>query len=263
MRIVLLVGCIFLMGFMNSVADWQAEEVRRYEFEIAMTETERNDIAEDLEETEALYADKLMDIVTIVYEREFYSMGGYETPDGAGVTEIYEAILNEVQDYGSMLQVVDTYFDARREYLTDIPSVWPIEYDSLTRITSGFGWRVSPLTGNVVFHNGIDIAGVWNAKVIAPADGVVMEHWLTPGWHWGTYYHGHRTLGGMIRILHDGGFMTIYGHLSRTDVHEGQIVKRGDVIGVIGDTGQANGRHLHYELSRYLEPVNPIDYLQF
>ena len=111
----------------------------------------------ELEETQALYRDKLMDIVTTVYEREFYSMGGYETPQGADVTEIYEAILNEVRDYGSMLEVVSNYFDARGEYLEDIPSVWPIEYNSMTRITSGFGWRLSPLTGRVSFHNGLDM----------------------------------------------------------------------------------------------------------
>lgn len=262
-RMFLIVGIILTMDFVNYVADSHAQEVQGYKDRIVMLEAGLDHATVDLVEAEDFYRDKLMEIVTTVYEREFYSMGGYETPYGADVTEIYQAILNEVQDYGSMLSVVDNYFDRRTEYLKEIPSVWPIEYNEFTRITSGFGWRLSPITGDVSFHPGLDIAGVWNSKIIATADGVIKDHWRVPGLYNGVQYYGHSDLGCAIKIQHVGGFKTVYGHLSESFVREGQIVKRGDVIGIMGNTGTSKGRHLHYELHHNGVPVNPLDHLQF
>lgn len=266
-RLVLLVGAILLVDLMNSVAQSQAEVVRGYEFEIVMRETERDRIAADMEETETLYRDKLMEIVTTIYEREFYGMGGYETLKGTEVTEIYAAILNGVTDFGAMLFEVDNYFDVRREYLQEIPSIWPVRYSRSIRITSGFGWRLSPITLRVSFHPGIDLVGQDETEILVTADGIVLENWLPPGWYWKNgnriWFNGHEDFGGMIKVIHSGGFETLYGHLSESYVHEGQEVKRGDLIGVMGNTGTSKGMHLHYQLTRYGELVNPLDFLRF
>jgi len=269
-KVFVIVGIFFLMDLLGYMADAHTRELQKYgdrvealNAEIVMLGVTVDRIAESLEATKNVYRDKLMTIVATVYEREFYNMGGYETANGAGVTEIYEAILNEVQDYRSMLRLVDNYFDTRKEYLDEVPSVWPIEYNESTRITSGFGWRVSPISGEVRYHSGMDIAGVWDAKIIASADGIVTENWLVPGWYGGVRYKGHKDLGGMIKIQHAGGFETVYGHLNKSFVHEGYEVKRGDVIGIIGNTGTSKGRHLHYELYYNGKPVNPLDHLQF
>lgn len=258
-RLLLIVGIILAMDFINCLADIQVRERREYENRIVELETNLLSVEANLKDTETLYRDKLMEIVTTVYGREFYSMGGYETPQGAEVTEIYQAILNEVQDYRSILGTVGNYFDKRAEYLKEIPSIWPVEYNQFTRITSGFGWRVSPLTGEVRFHRGLDITGMWGAKIIAPADGRVVETWPPPDGH----YKGHPSLGGMVEVVHAGGFKTVYGHLDRLSVWEGQQVKRGDILGIMGNTGTSTGRHLHYELHHNGKLVNPIDYLQF
>jgi len=258
-KAVIIVGIVLAINLTSYIAGHQRQRHEAYEFRINVLETELQEVKIAKTQIETEYREKLMTIVTTVYEREHYSMGGYETPQGAGVTEVYEAILNEVQDYRSMLEQVDNYFDNRKEYVQSIPSIWPVELNDTTRITSGFGWRMSPITGKVSFHAGIDIAGVWNSKIIATADGVVKSCWPPPDDHW----QGHPLLGGMVKIEHAGGFMTIYGHMKKVLVIEGTQVKRGDVIGIMGDTGTSKGRHLHYTLQRNGVAENPLDYLQF
>jgi len=258
-KVVIIVGIILAINLTSYIADHQRQRHEAYAFRINVLEAELQEVKVAKAQVETEYREKLMTIVTTVYEREHYSMGGYETPQGAGVTEIYEAILNEVQDYQSMLEQVDNYFDKRKEYLRDIPSIWPVELNDATRITSGFGWRMSPITGKVSFHAGLDIAGVWNAKIIATADGVVKSCWPPPDHRW----KGHPYLGGMVKIKHAGGFTTIYGHMSKVFVTEGTKIKRGDVIGIMGNTGKAKGRHLHYTLQRNGITENPLGYLQF
>jgi murein DD-endopeptidase MepM/ murein hydrolase activator NlpD len=246
------------MDFMNCLAEMQVRERQEYEATIVELKADLLFAETSLRDTETRYRDELMKIVTTVYEREFYSMGGYETPQGAEVTEIYQAILNEVRDYSVILREIGNYFDKRTEYLKEIPSVWPVEYSEFTCITSGFGWRLSPITGKVRFHRGIDISGDEGAKIIASAGGKV-ECWPPPD----SYYHGDRSLGGKVIIEHAGGFKTVYGHLRKIFVHDGNVVKRGDVIGIMGNTGKSRGRHLHYEVLYNDKPVNPVDYLQF
>jgi murein DD-endopeptidase MepM/ murein hydrolase activator NlpD len=266
-RIVIIVGIILAMDFMNFVADGHAGEVDAYEsmvVDLGATVVARDSELASVRED---YRDRLMEIVTTIYDREFYGMGGYETPQGTDVTEIYQAILNGVTDYGAMLSKVDNYFDARQEYFQEIPAIWPVQYSESVRITSGYGWRLSPITLEISFHPGIDVIGEGETEILATADGVVLENWLPPGWYFKnevrTWFNGHRDFGGMIKIEHAGGFETVSGHLSKSYVHEGQEVKRGDPIGVMGNTGTSKGVHLHYEVRRYGELVNPFDYLQF
>jgi len=258
LRVMLVVGAFLAMDFMNCLAEMQVRERQGYEIKIAELMTNLSSVELSLKDTETRYRDELMEIVTVVYEREFYSMGGYGTPQGAEVTEIYQAILNGVRDYKVILGEVGNYFDKRTEYLKEIPSIWPVEYNEFTTITSGFGWRLSPITGKISFHRGIDIASEWGTEIIAPADGKV-ECWPPPD----NYYGGHPELGGTVKIKHAGGFATVHGHLRKVFVHNGDYVKRGEVLGIMGNTGTSKGRHLHYELHHNGEPVNPIDYLQF
>ncbi|MFW5955164.1 MAG: M23 family metallopeptidase [Rhodothermales bacterium] len=121
---------------------------------------------------------------------------------------------------------------------------FPIAPEDYRRLTSPFGYRVSPLLGIERYHNGVDIAGVWRAQVVAIADGVVMEHWPPPD----GYYRGHDVYGGMVVIEHENGWRSVYAHLSETRVHTGWDVKAGEVIGRIGNTGKSDGAHLHLEL---------------
>lgn len=128
----------------------------------------------------------------------------------------------------------------------DIPSIWPVEGE----VTSPFGERVDPLDGEEAFHPGIDISAPAGTPVRAAADGIVIES-------------GREEAGYGIEILLDHGYGvdTRYGHLRRTFVVEGQWVKQGQVIGLVGMTGRTTGPHLHYEVLVHQTPVNPAKYL--
>jgi murein DD-endopeptidase MepM/ murein hydrolase activator NlpD len=125
------------------------------------------------------------------------------------------------------------------------PSIWPVR----GWVTSGFGSRISPFTGRVAMHNGIDIATRRDTPIVAPASGLV------------SYVGYDSGLGRMIRINHRQGVQTVYGHLAKADVEIGQRIKRGDVIGAVGSTGMSTGPHLHYEVFINGLPVDPSHYI--
>jgi len=112
-------------------------------------------------------------------------------------------------------------------------------------VTSGFGWRRHPILGYVRMHAGIDYAAAWGSPIYAVSDGTVSF----AGWHGG---HGE-----YVRLDHGGGIATGYGHMSRIAVGPGSRVSRGQVIGYVGSTGLSTGPHLHYELYRGGQAVDP------
>lgn len=112
-------------------------------------------------------------------------------------------------------------------------------------ITSKQGWR----WGN--YHKGIDIAGVSNRSIMAADNGVVS--FAEGGWNGG--------YGNKIMINHNNGYVTLYGHLAKILVHEGQVVHKGTVIGIMGSTGDSTGTHLHFEVHKNGSLVNPLNYV--
>lgn len=267
-RLIYLVLVIFLLDFMNIMAEQQRDLMLEYQQEVGSMETELSMVKADLEaelsmaradleDTQIAYTESLRKIVKNLYEGETYGTGGFEIGPHEDIDILYEVIMAASLDFTIMLENTENYFDKRKEYVEQIPSIWPMEFSTALRITSGFGWRLSPFTEKMQYHSGIDIASMWNSKIIAPADGIVVEAWPPPNRYW----QGHLILGGMLKIKHVNGFETVYGHMAKVFVHEGDEVVRGQVIGIIGDTGKAKGRHLHYEVLKDGKLVNPIDYL--
>ena len=126
------------------------------------------------------------------------------------------------------------------------PSIWPVK----GHVSSRFGPRISPFTGKRAFHAGLDISGPRGKTVRAPAKGKVVE----AAYDW--------KIGNFIRINHRYGVETIYGHLSKLLVRDGQQVKRGDVLGLIGSTGRySTGPHLHYQIAVNDKVVDPLQYI--
>lgn len=142
--------------------------------------------------------------------------------------------------------------------------VFPVHKEDFLFNTSPFGLRVSPLLGVEMKHTGLDIATVWKAQVVSAANGTVVEHWPPPGdpYPGGGTYKGHPVLGGKVVVDHGDGVQSTYGHLSWTRVREGMNVSAGEILGRVGDTGQAKGMHLHFEISVNGEPVNPLLYVK-
>ncbi|MBD3754008.1 MAG: M23 family metallopeptidase [Gammaproteobacteria bacterium] len=120
-------------------------------------------------------------------------------------------------------------------------------------VSSSYGWRTHPVTGNRQFHRGIDYRGEAGANVIATANGVI-EY---------AGYSKNSGFGNLIIVSHANGFKTHFGHLSRLDVKTGQYVRKGDVIGGIGSTGLSSGNHLHYEVSFVQRKLDPAPFVQW
>lgn len=126
------------------------------------------------------------------------------------------------------------------------PSIWPVKSRT---ISSGYGIRQDPFTRRASFHSGIDIAGKTGDPIYAAADGSVAETGRD------------NQKGNYILIRHDYGWSTMYMHLNRIDVQEGEAVTKGQQIGQMGSTGRSTGPHLHYEVWQNGTPVNPAMHL--
>ena len=133
-------------------------------------------------------------------------------------------------------------------YRRDVtPSQWPTAGGE---ITSYFGGRTNPFSGyGQTWHSGIDIANYYGAPVYAAASGYVQQS----GWYGG--------YGRYIRISHDFGLQTAYAHMSSLVVSAGTYVKKGQIIGYVGSSGYSTGPHLHFEVLKYGEQVNPLNYV--
>lgn len=127
-----------------------------------------------------------------------------------------------------------------------MPSIWPVAGN----LRGGVGFRRNPFGGaSYEYHKGQDISAPFGTPVMATADGVV----VTAGWQ--------RGYGRVVYVDHGNGISTRYGHLSRIDVAVGQVLKRGEQLGLVGSSGRSTAPHLHYEVRVNGEPANPMNYL--
>jgi murein DD-endopeptidase MepM/ murein hydrolase activator NlpD len=125
------------------------------------------------------------------------------------------------------------------------PSIWPVK----GWVTSGFGPRISPFTEKPAWHDGLDIGAAPNTPVRAPAQGRITSIGYDP------------KLGNMVRVDHGFGVETLYGHLAKALVKEGQRVERGDVIALVGSSGLSTGPHLHYMVKLNGQALDPTKYI--
>ncbi|PZP39890.1 MAG: hypothetical protein DI585_02710 [Pseudomonas fluorescens] len=130
-----------------------------------------------------------------------------------------------------------------------IPYLWPVITDTY-RLSSPFGWRSDPFRKFRKWHGGMDIADKLQSPVIAAADGTV----TFVGWRMG--------YGNLVELKHENGFTTRYGHLTRGTVKEGQRVNAGDLIALMGSTGRSTGSHLHFEVRKDDNPLNPLAFIK-
>jgi len=141
--------------------------------------------------------------------------------------------------------------DEIKEYLRvqkDIYTATPRGYPVSGEISSHYGKRSDPMSGETVFHTGVDIACETNAAIRATADGVVSHSgWIDDS-------------GNIVILEHGCGFSTVYAHNSKNAVKVGRKVKRGDVIGYVGSTGKSTGPHVHYEVWKDGKNVDAEDY---
>ncbi len=144
------------------------------------------------------------------------------------------------------LDTLEKIANSKAEMLAAIPAIRPLK--NMFTITSGFGRRYHPILKTLRNHTGIDIAAPKGTPIYATADGTVSRE--KPGSGYGI----------CVLLNHGYSYQTLYAHMSKAAVKPGQKVKRGQLIGYVGSTGMSSGSHLHYEVIKNGQPVNPIYY---
>lgn len=156
-----------------------------------------------------------------------------------------EELVQRQEQLDRQLATVEQRLSEQVLLLAHTPTIAPV----VGVITDGFGPRIDPITQRPAYHEGLDISVAHGTPVCAPADGVVAEAGRESG------------LGKVVKLNHGFGYVTVFGHLDRFQVKEGDRVRRGQVIARVGMTGRATGPHLHYEVWRDGEKQNPLHYI--
>ncbi len=159
--------------------------------------------------------------------------------------EFLQKLNEQTGTVGHKVQRLKDAVFAQNLFLSSLPTGWPVR----GYVGSSFGNRRDPVNNLREFHKGVDISAPYGAKVVAPADGLVL------------FAGAQRGYGYIIVVAHKYGITTRYAHLSSYIVKPGQRVKKNEVIGYIGSTGHATGPHLHYEVRLNNKPLNPIRFL--
>jgi murein DD-endopeptidase MepM/ murein hydrolase activator NlpD len=161
------------------------------------------------------------------------------------VKEGLEWLSREATEQERILSELEQAAEQRSSRWASTPSIWPVK----GWITSGFGPRVSPFTEKPTWHDGLDIGAPPNAPIQAPAQGRVTATGFDP------------KLGNLLKVDHGFGIETLYGHLAKVLVKEGQRVNRGDVVALVGSSGLSTGPHLHYMVKVNGQALDPTKYI--
>lgn len=137
----------------------------------------------------------------------------------------------------------------KEDFLQAIPAIQPVANEDLRRMASGYGMRLDPFTKAPKMHYGMDFSAPIGTPVYATGDGEVIRA-----------DNRSSGFGRHIRIDHGYGYLTLYAHLNEYNVTVGQKVKRGDIIGYVGNSGRSRGPHLHYEVHHDKERINPMNF---
>ncbi len=180
----------------------------------------------------------------------------YKLAEGFNDAEVINDLSKKVENISSLVAIQTKSFDElkkladnKSDFLASIPAIQPIANKDLKRIASGFGYRIHPIYKTTKLHTGIDFTAPTRTPVYATGNGSISF----------AKYEG-RGYGNHIIINHGFGYKSLYGHLSRIEVFERQKVKRGELIGYVGNTGTSTAPHLHYEVIKGERKVNPINY---
>jgi len=137
----------------------------------------------------------------------------------------------------------------KENFLSRIPAIQPIKNEDLTRMASGYGYRNDPFTKTLKFHSGMDFTSPRGTPVYATGDGIVKRA-----------DSGSSGYGRHIRIDHGYGYVSLYAHLYKYNVVPNQQVKRGQIIGFVGSSGRSQAPHLHYEIIKDGNKINPLNF---
>lgn len=176
-------------------------------------------------------------------------VGGAMSPETiappADIGRSLQAMDRQVASLNERSSSLEEYYRDQRVQLASTPSVWPVR----GYLSTSFGNRLDPFTGQPDFHSGIDISTPTGTPIVSPADGTVVFTGVK-----GSY-------GNCVVVNHGYGTVTQYGHLEGFAVKAGQRIRRGQPLGYVGNTGRSTGPHLHYEVWVHDQAQNPLQYI--
>ncbi len=171
-------------------------------------------------------------------------------------SEILVDVSKKVDQLSKQLYVQSKSFDEvwdlvkdKANMLSSIPAIQPVANRDLTHVASGYGMRIHPIYKTEKMHTGMDFTAPVGTEIHATGNGVVSKVEMDG-----------RGYGNNVIINHGYGYETLYGHMSRIVARQGQKIKRGDLIGYVGNSGSSTGPHLHYEVRKNGNPVNPVNF---
>jgi murein DD-endopeptidase MepM/ murein hydrolase activator NlpD len=238
-------------------------EIAQYQLQFQMI----NERVEQYDKVLADLADRDDNIYRVIFEAEPVSsavrkagFGGsdrYSNLEGYENSEIIINTVKKLDKVNSQLVVQSKSFDevfnmAKRksEMLACIPAIQPVNNHDLRRLSSYFGYRTDPIYKVTKFHPGIDFSAPKGTEIYATGDGLVKEIVQSRGGY-----------GNCLVLNHGYGYETMYAHIHQFKVKQGEKVKRGQLIATIGNTGKSTAPHLHYEIWKNGNKVNPVYYL--
>ena len=233
-------------------------ELKQLALQNELIKNEMTDMEETLDQLQKTDEELYMSIFESKPVSDLYKKGGikrYRELDGysnAYITEqtsqrldmIREKIYMQAKSYDDLVENIED----KDDMLQSIPVIMPITNDNLKRTASGYGMKMHPIYKIVMFHNGMDFTAPIGTEVFATGKGVVTS-----------VVKSQKNLGNYVTIDHGYGYTSTYAHLDKINVKKGQRVNRGDVIGLVGNSGLSVAPHLHYEIKykdKYVDPAN-------
>ncbi len=211
-------------------------------------------------------ADRDDNIYRVIFEAEpipksirqagYGGVDRYAELEGYNNSELLIETAKKLDKIASEIYVQSKSFDEvfkmaknKEKMLASIPAIQPVNNKDLKRLSSFYGYRIDPVYKIKKFHQGVDFSAPKGTPVYATGEGRVIKA-----------KHSRRGYGNQIEIDHGYGYITFYAHLNSFNVKKGDKVKRGQIIGYIGNTGKSTAPHLHYEVRKNNHTVNPIYY---
>lgn len=239
----------------------QKRELENFELHVELMSKELNVLSErlsELQERDDNIYRVYFEASPIPEEHRKAGFGGvnrYKHLEGFKSSEMITNVTKEIEILSKKTVVQSKSLDEivslakeKEEMLTSIPAIQPVKKQDLTRVASGYGIRMHPILKIRKMHNGMDFTAPKGTPIYASGNGKVARADRSA------------TFGKVVYIEHGYGYKTIYAHMSKIATKKGNKVKRGDLIGYVGNTGRSNGSHLHYEVHKNGKPVNPIYY---
>ncbi len=185
----------------------------------------------------------------------FGGVNRYKHLEGFDNTEMIKNVTKEIDVLSKQMVVQSKSLDEivslakeKESMLASIPAIQPVKNQDLKRMASGYGMRMHPILKTRRMHNGMDFTSPKGTPIFASGNGKIKKA------------HRSSSFGKVVYIDHGYGYETIYAHMSKITAKKGQVVKRGDIIGYVGNTGRSMAPHLHYEVHKNGRAVNPIYY---